>query len=262
MDCEVLLPKIGRRGTAIMRAMVDAAPQVGVRCIVTDTYRKAAPLLMSYGLGHPERKGWTETHVAEGGRLIGWDMGYWNRDIAMRVTVDAGHPTALPDMPADRWESAGIALRNDFDPSGPVVLVGMGRKSRAQFEMVGQEWETQALDRIRLAYPGRTVIYRPKKPERLAGCPSADGPIEDVLRGASLVVCRHSNVAVDACIAGVPVVCEDGAAALLYGSDLAQPVTPDKASRRQFLQNLAWWQWTPPEAVQAWRFLLKVCAST
>jgi hypothetical protein len=214
---------------------------------------------MSYGLGHPERMRWTEAHVAGGGRLIGWDMGYWSRDVAMRVTVDAGHPRALPLMPGDRWEAAGIALREDFDPNGPVVLVGMGRKSRAQFGLVGQEWEARALDRIRGAYPGRPVIYRPKKPESLAGCPSAEGVIEDVLRGASLVVCRHSNVAVDACIAGVPVVCEDGAAVALYGSDLSAPVNPDREQRRRFLQNLAWWQWQPNEAEGAWRFLLSVC---
>ena len=37
------------------------------------------------------------------------------------------------------------------------------------------------------------------------------GTIADVLNGCSVVVCRHSNVAVDACIAGVPVECEGGA---------------------------------------------------
>lgn len=242
-----------------MRAMVEAAQKVGVRCIVTEKYRNAAPLLMSYGLGHPERRVQTEAHVARGGRLIGWDLGYWDRDVAMRVTVDSGHPRGMPDMPAHRWEAAGIALRDDFDPDGPIVLVGIGRKSRTQFGLVGQEWEARTLKALRRAYPGREVLYRPKKPEALAGCRSVDGAIADVLRGASLVVCRHSNVSVDACIAGVPVVCEDGAAVALYGSDLSAPVNPGVEQRRRFLQNLAWWQWQPSEAVQAWRFLLTVC---
>lgn len=240
--------------------MIDAAPKVGVRCIVTDHYSKAAPLLMSYGLGHPERRVHTEAHVARGGRLIGWDLGYWNREVSMRVTVDSGHPRNLPDMPGDRWDAAGIDLRDDFDPTGPVVIVGIGRKSRSQFGFDGQEWEVRTLHNIRRAHPNSDVIYRPKKhPETLESCKSAEGPIADVLRGASLVVCRHSNVAVDACIAGIPVVCEDGAAVALYGSDLSNPVHPDREQRRQFLNNLAWWQYTPAEAVQAWRFLLTVC---
>lgn len=37
IECEVLLPHISRRGVAIMRAMVDAARHVGVRCVVTET---------------------------------------------------------------------------------------------------------------------------------------------------------------------------------------------------------------------------------
>lgn len=260
MDCEVLLPHISRRGQNMLRAMVGAAPEVGVRCNVVQAYMGSSSLLMSYGLGHLERRRLTEAHVANGGRLIGWDMGYWNRQVAMRCTVDQGHPHLwMRNMPGDRWEQAGIALRNDWSMKGPIVLIGMGVKSRKQFGFQGQEWELRTLAAIR-AVTKREVLYRPKKPERLERCRNAEGPIEQALRSASLVVCRHSNVAVDACIAGIPVVCEDGAAAALYGSDLACPVNPSDAERLRFLQNLAYWQWTPSEAVQAWRFLLKVCA--
>jgi hypothetical protein len=122
-----------------------------------------------------------------------------------------------------------------------------------------QEWERKTLAALRAAYPGRRVVYRPKRPEQLDNLPVATAPIEEVLKGASLVVCRHSNVAVDACIAGVPVVCEDGAAAALYGSDLRRPANPGGEERRQFLERLAWWQWKPSEAKLAWQFLLKVC---
>jgi hypothetical protein len=180
--------------------------------------------------------------------------------VALRMTLDPGHPQRhLRDMPAARWSAAGIALRSDADPAGPIVLVGMGPKSRRQFGMEGQAWEMGKLVAIRAAYPTKTVLYRAKKGDALRGCDSVGGAISEALRGACMVVCRHSNVAVDACIAGVPVVCEDGAAAALYGSDLTCPVTPSRDERLRFLQNLAWWQWTPSEAVQAWKFLLKVC---
>lgn len=258
MDCEVLFPKISRRGRIMMQAMIDAAPKVGVRCIVTETYRRKANLLMSYGLGHLERRRGTEAHVAAGGRLIGWDLGYWDRESAMRVTVDSGHPKAMPDMPADRWSRSGISLREDFNPKGPIILVGMGHKSRAQFGYEGQAWELGKLKQIQRQFPGHRVLYRPKKPESWQASEISVGSVEAALRGASLVVCRHSNVAVDACIAGVPVVCEDGAAAALYGSDLSNPVIPDREARLRFLQNLAWWQYRPEEAVMAWKFLIKV----
>lgn len=243
----------------MMGAMIEAAPAAGVRCIVTEKHGNRAPLLMSYGLGHAVRRPQTQAHLARGGKLIGWDMGYWEREVAMRCTVGGDHARGMPDMPAARWEATGLQLREDFDPAGPVVLVGIGRKSRAQFGLRGQEWELRTLAEIRRVYPKRRVLYRPKKPERLAGVPSVEGEIEDALRGASLVVCRHSNVAVDACIAGIPAVCEDGAAAALYGRDLARPVTPDRAQRLAFLHNLAWWNWKPNEAEEAWRFLLMVC---
>jgi hypothetical protein len=80
-------------------------------------------------------------------------------------------------------------------------------------------------------------------------------PIEIVLSGASLVVCRHSNVALDACIAGIPVVCEDGIASTLYGNDINNPIMPTLEQRRQLIANAGWWQWSPTEARQAWEFI-------
>jgi hypothetical protein len=79
----------------------------------------------------------------------------------------------------------------------------------------------------------------------------AGGDIKDVLRGCSLVVCRHSNVAIDACVAGVPVDCEGGAALALY----AEHPQPTREHRVQFLQRLSWWQWRPSEARDAWQFV-------
>lgn len=260
IDCEILFHDVSSRATKMFNALIAAAPQAGVNPIITERWSKKSNLLMSYGLGHPQRRLWTEAHVKAGGRLIGWDLSYWDRDNAMRCTVDNLHPWRLMrDMPGDRWADANIQLREDATPAGHIVLVGMGRKSRAQFAMEDRAWERAALKSIQAIYPDKEIVYKPKRPEDgMKGCRTMDGPIQAALLGASLVVCRHSNVAVDACIAGVPVVCEDGAAAALYGADLANPVNPDREARLRFLQNLAWWQWRPEEAVQAWKFLIKV----
>lgn len=260
MDCEVLYGDVSKRAVKMFDALIATSASEGIQVKVSERWTKSSNLLMSYGLGHPQRRHWTEAHVKSGGRLIGWDLSYWDRENAMRCTVDNLHPWRLmKDMPADRWEASGIQLREDANPEGPVILIGMGRKSRAQFAMEDRAWERAALKEIQRQFPNKEIIYKPKREEDvLRGCRTVNGPIEAALRGASLVVCRHSNVAVDACIAGVPVICEDGAAKAIYNNDLSNPVNPSKAERLRFLQNLAYWQWKPSEARDAWKFLKTV----
>lgn len=245
----------------MLRAMLKTAPK-GIRCHAVPAYTGTRRLLMTYGTGHPERRPLWQAHVASGGRMIGWDLGYWARktpgDPAMRLTIDADHPQAhvAPEDGA-RWAAAGIALRDDYAPRGHIVLAGMGWKSR---RIRTGDWEADMLARIRAAYPDRRVVYKPKRVDdpKPAGVDEiAFGTIEQALRGAALLVCRHSNVAVDACIAGVPAVCEDGIAAALYGADLAHPVRPSPARRLRFLESVAWWQYKPSEARLAWAFLAR-----
>lgn len=262
MRVEVLVADdLIERGERILAAMIATAPG-NVRIEKTRRYHGEAHTLITYGLGHPVRRPQWLGHVAKGGRVIGWDLGYWNRntpgDGMMRLSIDADHPQKWirKENPA-RWRAAGIALREQCDPDGPIILCGLGWKSKRIFSEGQLRWEFGALERIRAAYPGRRILYRPKR-ERdpvLPNLPIAHGPIESVLAGASLVVCRHSNVAVDACVAGVPAVCEDGAAAALYGSDVARPVLPTPAERERFLEGLAWWQYRPQEAGLAWAYL-------
>lgn len=262
IDVEVLTGKpMARRGDKMLRAMIEAAPAAGFRPIVVESWGQRAPILMSYGLGHPQRRPWTQAHLAAGGRLIGWDLGYWHRDVpmhfGMRLTVDADHPhvrvkAMLGHAPAHRWDAAGIPLREDFYEHGPIILCGLGRKQRHITGHAQQQWELERLRELHRRFPGRRILYRPKRQESpLAGCEFAMGAIEDVLRNASLLVCAHSNTAVDACIAGVPVECDDGAAFALYEGKPA----PGSDERRAFLEALAWWQWTMQEAPAAWEFI-------
>lgn len=253
--CEVLIAAdASMKARLILEAMVAAAP---IPCVVTQRWERRGRLLMTWGWGHTGRRPWLMQHMAQGGHVIGWDLGYWNREHSCRLTINHDHPRDMPAMDGSRWDSLGIPLRNDFDANGHVVLVGMGRKSRRVY---ANGWEQLTLPKLQRRFGGR-LVYRPKTPETLPGVPSAYGPIEDVLKGASLVVCRHSNVAIDACIAGIPVVCEDGAAAALYGNDLNNPANPSEAERLAFLQRLAWWNWKPSEAAAAWKFVLsRTCA--
>ena len=261
MRVEILTdPATAERGRKIIDAMIAAAP---LPVTVGTSYVGTSDVLMMYGNGHPVRRQWWLQHLARGGRCVGWDLGYWRHKdentCRMRLTIDADHPQRmLRPEPPERWDAEGITLRHDSDVMGPILLVGMGRKAQGVHGMPAQAWEKDALRRIRSACPGREVWFKPKRvhDRPLAGVRTVHGPIHQVLRGVSLVVCRHSNVAIDACIAGVPVVCEDGAAAALYRSDLAKPVAPRLDARLAFLRSLAWWQWKPEEAPQAWSYII------
>lgn len=264
MRCEIIFDGSEiTKGQRILKAMAKAAPQCGIEVKVSRAYEGNSDLLMIYGLGHQSRGNAFKAHVKSGRHAICWDLGYFGRNqnnsFPMRLSIDVAHPQKwMKRMPSDRWDAAGIPLRNEYNPDGPIVLVGTGNKERNRLSLDGSEWEWNKLQDIVKAYPSTKVIYRPKgnSKEPLGDCiVASDGPIEKVIYGASLVVVKHSNVAVDACIAGIPVVCEDGAAASLYGNDLENPYIPTEQERYQFLCNLAYWQWRAEEAKECWTFL-------
>lgn len=249
-DLEVILGDAeSLTARTILGAMIEAARDDGVSLTVTKRYTGCAPYLMLWGVGRAEYMTARERHLAGGGHAILWDMGYVGRgkhDAYVRVTIDHDHPwRELDRTPADpiRWESFGIPLREDANPDGHVVLACLGRKSVAAFHLEG--WDDRALSRLRRRFPTADLVRREKPRSRYAYIT----PIEDVLRGARLVVCRHSNVAVDAVIAGIPFECEDGAAYWLR----EKPYTVE--NRLDFLHRLCWWQWTCYEAPAAWRFI-------
>lgn len=253
MRVEILTdPNMANRGAQMLRAMIDASP---FNVVEREKYRGDCEILMVYGTGHPTRRAWWLEHIASGRPAVAWDLGYWNRDArTMRLTIGDDHPHALitPEDGA-RWDAEGIELRNVHKPSGHVVIVGMSRKATKIHLMPTQKWELHAARSAAKEFPDRRVVFRPKRPTdpALPGFPSMRGDLQEVLRGASLVICRHSNVAVDACMAGVPVRCEDGAAFALY----RHGEQPTLAQRLEFLRSLAHWQYTPNEASQAWNYI-------
>lgn len=242
------------RGEKFLRALEDCAPE-GTK--VSTAYKGMRRLLVLYGPGAPRKLPVIKQHLSVGGRVAMWDLGYWDRERAMRLSIDSLHPTPeqlmlAEDLPARRH----FDLREDGDPDGPILLVGLGPKSCYAYGFGPHEWEKHKLKRLRARFPERTILWRPKghHPTPLAGLPIMHGnPIEEALRGCSLVVCRHSNVAVDACVAGVPVECEGGAADALYAGNPA----PTREQRAEFLRRLSWWEWNRSEAAQAWAWIAK-----
>lgn len=261
VNAEILfdLPMI-QRGQRILQALHRAAAPG--RVSITRRYQGNHPVLVLYGAGSEYRQGAIARHKANGGRVVMMDLGYWDRDHRMRMSVDEHHPTAAhfaidPPAGVERWIPQ---LREDWDPHGPVLLIGNGKKARAHLGMTPLEWEVRKLAELRARFPERTVYYRPKgkkNGEEDIGAPMRHAmTIEDAIKRCALVVCKHSNVAVDACIAGVPVECEDGAAFHLY----RHGANPSREQRTAFLKRLAWWQWHYNEAGACWAWIERVLA--
>jgi hypothetical protein len=211
-----------------------------------------------FGVGAPDRDAARARQLAKDGPGSHCDHGYVVREKSgghLRMSINDDHPWRWFDATAPdsrRWERLGLALREDADPSGPIILVGLGTKSRVYLR--DPDWERRTLELLEARFPGRKVIHRPKPGhafDNLRCERDTDTPIAELLRGASLVVCRHSNVAVDAAIAGVPFECVDGAAFWL------QQRAFTVENRLDFLHRMAWWQWRVSEAPAAWEFVQK-----
>lgn len=259
------------RAVRFFRTMGTAGASAGVRVTRSETYQGLGRWLMFWGPGDPARAAAMQQHVARGGRAIAWDLGYWQRDVAMRVSIDAAHPSAWVmrrDWPVSRLRAAHVTVADHWQPTGPIVVAGLGDKARVQYGAAAVDaWELSMAQACQARWPGRRIVYRKKRatasaPAWAATVSSGATPIEGVLTGASLVITWHSNVAVDAIRLGIPVICRDGAAAAVcpstLGNDDPQPLAPDL--RQRFLANLAWFQWTPNEAPQCWTFLRELLA--
>lgn len=240
--------KPSETGEALLQALVSAIRSAG------DELVTAQPeVLVLYGVGAEVHDAARRAQIARGGRVLHFDLGYFGRKKVVgyvRMCLERDHPQhlldATPNDPA-RWGRHGIQLREDADPKGPILLVGLGRKSRAYLNL--PNWERDKLKALRQRFPGREVVFRPKRGDVHLGIRTDETtPIEQLLRGASMAVVRHSNVAVDAAIAGVPFEAEDGAAAWLQGREFTA------ANRLDFLRRLAHWQYRPNEATEAWAF--------
>ncbi len=259
---EVYLPP-GTNGTGrvILRALADDAPTAGIRAEITEVYRGNCEWLVLWGVGAEHRSAMRHRHIAAGGKVALWDIGFFSRckvTGACKVSINDDYATKWLDRTEplpERFDGLGLTLRDDYDPNGHIVLAGIGPKQHAYIGPPLVGWESNKLDELRQRFPGRRIVYRPK-PKRefvpLICETDAVSDIVDVLRGAALVVCHHSNVAVDAVLAGVPFESDDGVSTWLNGKPYTRTV------REDFCRRIARWQYKRGEMVEAWRFLRAV----
>jgi len=209
--------------------------------------------------------GWVHEPVFTAYRHAGahyayFDMGYFNRkpskdkggsrDGHHRLAVNSWDTadTMRTLCPSDRWDALGIEVApNREQHAGAVLVCGMSEKAAGTHGFRPGQWEAETVATLRAAFPTTEIVDRPKPANLDAG-----EPIAEVLKRTAIVVSHHSNVAVDALVAGVPTYARKGVGKLVSCSnpvDAVRMMGPIVAEpmRRQILADVAYAQWSPPE---------------
>lgn len=204
------------------------------------------------------------------------DLGYWGRREGGRwagyhkVSVNARHPNAYfraVAHPPDRLKRFHVEpKRLRTGTTGQhILLAGMGDKGARAEGFEPEVWERWAITELR-KHTSRPIIYRPKpswktaKPIAGTIYSGKDREVGQDLQNCWAVVTHHSNVAVDALVAGIPVFCWGGVALEMGLQDLALIEAPAyPADVLQWMADLAYTQWSIGEMKVGlpWRHLRK-----
>jgi hypothetical protein len=214
-----------------------------------------------------------EEYRAAGRKAIYVDMGYWGRRLNDRfdgfhkLALNDRHPTAYFQRwahPPDRIQHHGIRLKPWRTAGRHILVAGMSAKAAQAEGLPPHSWERATIARLR-ELTDRPIVYRPK-PNWTEACPiegsvfAQTQPLDSLFNNCHAVVAHHSNVAVDALLAGVPCICPGGVASSLSGHDLTlieSPPMPD--GRQQWAQDVAYTQWSIHEmrTGAAWGYLAR-----
>ena len=200
-------------------------------------------------------------YKSAGAHYVYWDLGYWGRRIS-----DGYHRCAIDDWdtvvnmlhgcPSDRFDKWGIdvALPVDLSRRKEVLIAGMSAKSAGTHGFKPGEWET--CTQSYLSSFGAPIHVRKKPTSK-----EPAEPIEQALSRTRLVVSHHSNVAIDALIAGVPSYVEAGIGLLTTSSlDVDNPTFPSRGKQMQTLYDAAYTQYSITEMANgvAWNYIQEV----
>lgn len=256
------LPGSGRRAIYLAEMM---ALGLKVHGIASTTYRKfdgvRADIAMGYGWSH---RTVFNAYRDAGAQYAYFDLGYWNRRPA-GMPMDGHYRLAMNDwdtvthmprgMPGDRFKALDVEVK-PRRAGKHIVIASMSIKAVKVHGYAFHQWETMIADRLQEM--GYASILRDKPNKKMPAMP----PIGEVLANTSLLVTHHSNAAVDAIAAGVPVYALRGVGSLVSPGDLTKkaietPYFPSDAEREAFLADVAYAQWQPAElrSGAAWEFM-------
>lgn len=188
--------------------------------------------------------------------VVYFDLGYWKRRIKTRydgyykAVVNGRHPTEYfqkREHCGSRLEALGVEIQPWRSGGENVILAGMSEKAARAEGLEHQRWERDAFKTL-VRHTNRPIIYRPKpncsrsRPIKGARFDKTSLPGQ-LFETAHAIVTRHSNIAVEGLIAGIPAFCDAGVASVLSKKNLVKiekPWYPD--NRLQWARDIAWCQ--------------------
>lgn len=204
------------------------------------------------------------------------DLAYWSRGTHYKVAVNARHPTAyFQNVKHDNKRRSSFTSEIkpwSFCPPEPkpwtedgehVLIAGLSQKAAwAEHEGPWGEYEEKAVAELR-KYTQRPIIYRAKtsgsaKPIPGTRLSTLQEPLGPLLKRAWATVTRHSNVAVDGFLMGVPCFSWYGVGSVLSLQDVSKIEKPWRPEGRdQLFNDIGYCQWSIPEMQNGtvWRHL-------
>lgn len=252
-----------KRSKILAAAMQQGITRCGdkVNLINSTTYehRITADAAVFYGLS--DRLNEVFRLYREKSTAVYIDLGYWQRrlkhkhDGYHKLSVNSRHPTAYfqnRQHDDSRFKKLDIDIQPWRKTGNYVMLAGMSAKASAAEGFAQEQWEKEAAKLIQ-SFSKYPIHYRPKPSwsdaRQISGTIfQRSMELNQALAGCHAVATHHSNVAIDAILAGVPAFCEQGVASVMGCSDVTKidtPIYPE--GREQWAADIAWCQFTVEE---------------
>lgn len=205
-------------------------------------------------------------YTGAGKSAVYLDLGYWERGTHYKVAINARHPTAyFQKFKHDDSRSKQFNVKiKPYRKTGEIILLaGLSAKAAwAEHEGPWGAYETKAVEEIQ-KHTKRPIVYRAKAHSNAVEIPGTKlstlkEPLGPLLKRAWAVVTRHSNVAVDGLLEGVPAFCWYGVGSVMALQDVSRiedPWYPE--GREQWVNDIAYCQWSLDEMKDGtcWRHL-------
>jgi len=252
------------RASTVCSAMYDGLKVHGENVTVKpagEYHGVEAEISVFYGFEGPLRR-LIRDHVDAQAHAIYVDLGYWKRKEQHdkwngyhKLVINDRHPTSyFQRRPHDNRRVAQLGLEilpwKTPNPKGHILVAGMGAKGAEAEDFDPEEWERGIIKSLQKYAKAHQIVYRPKPSDKRArpipgvGYSPPSVSVERALKDCYAVVTHHSNVAVDAILAGIPAFCWKGVAAPMSSQDISQIEDPRRPEgREQWANDISYTQW-------------------